>query len=287
MSEPVPTPSRLAPERERLRPEDVVHPGGQAEVRPRVMHRERQAHAHPADVVDDLLEAGEVELDEMVDVDAGNRLDGLPGAGRPAEVQGRVDQLELAGGPGLLARGAVAGRAPQDRHHGLPRDAHHGGLVMTGRDVQQHQGVGTLPRDAIAANLGVPVDAGVGANQQNVLCVVVLWRLLAEQAHHVDALDAVPDAAVLDISAERADDQDRGEANRDPRGDPPAERMPRALPGLRQTSPTPWRVPVPVVHIGASPHRSSGPESSGGHRGTLAATVLRPMLRVRKVRFRM
>src|ERR1700738_3665120 len=64
---------------------------------PGVADSEGQASVHAADIVDDLLETGEVELDEMIDVNAGGVLDGLPEASRAAERERRVNLLHLAG----------------------------------------------------------------------------------------------------------------------------------------------------------------------------------------------
>src|SRR6202044_2858674 len=134
-----------APEGQRLRPEDVVAPLREVQPGIRVIDRERQADFDAAEVVDDLFEAGEVKLDEVVDVDAGDALERLPGAARPAEIQGRVNQLFLSR-LRLLPRCAVHGRAADDRDHGLARNADHRDVVVPGRDVQQHQGVRAAAR---------------------------------------------------------------------------------------------------------------------------------------------
>jgi hypothetical protein len=69
----------------------------------------------PADVVDDLAEAAEVDLDDVVDLErlAGpgeQLLDGLDGQPRPTQLVGRVDAVAPVAGDGDL-------EVTRDRHH--------------------------------------------------------------------------------------------------------------------------------------------------------------------------
>jgi hypothetical protein len=79
----------------------------------------------------------------VVDVDAGHLLDRLPQAGRPADLEQRVD-LHGAGRVGLLAGVAGDAVALVLRHHGVARDADRRDPVMPGRDVHQHDRVGVV-----------------------------------------------------------------------------------------------------------------------------------------------
>jgi hypothetical protein len=128
------------PEGQRLRAPHVVPAGAQVQLGLRVMHRERQADADPADVVDDLLEPGEVDLDEMIKADPGRLLHGLPEAARAAVGERGVDLLDLARLRGL-AGGACLRRTGQHRHDRVARDAEHDHVVPARRDVQDHDGV--------------------------------------------------------------------------------------------------------------------------------------------------
>ncbi len=129
------------PEGQRLNPPDVMPSGLQVQAGHRVVHRERQADVHPAQVIDDFHEASEGQLDEMIDVDAGLLLHGLPQAGRAAVGERGVDPLKgrrvslLAG----LAR-AVCG-AGVVGHLDVAGEAEHGHPSPAGGQVHQHHGV--------------------------------------------------------------------------------------------------------------------------------------------------
>src|SRR4029077_5377794 len=106
---------------------DVVRPRGQVQPAVRVVDRERQADVHPAQGVDDLDEAEEVDLDEVVDSQPGVGLNRLHHELRPAQAVGRVDLVH-----------AVA----WDVHPGVPGHADHGDVTAVRGYVDQHQGVG-------------------------------------------------------------------------------------------------------------------------------------------------
>ena len=130
-SEPSPRSSRVRQKASAWMPEMCCSPVLEVEAGHRVLDVERHADVNAAQVVDDLDEAEHADSDEVVDADAGHLLDRLPQAGRPADLEQRVD-LHGAARVGLLA--GVAGTAVTliHRHHGVARDADHGELVPSG-----------------------------------------------------------------------------------------------------------------------------------------------------------
>src|SRR5262249_33488325 len=171
-----------------------------------------QADRDPADVVDDRLEAQEVDLDEVVDVDVGDLLQGPPQARRAAGGVGRVELFHRARVRLLAGVSVPVGRAPVDGHNGGAREADHDGAGMGGRDVQQHGGVRAGPLDA-AAVPAVGARARVRADDQDVFRAVQLRRPVAQLAgRDVQVVDAVVYAAVGGVGAERDEgDRQRGE----------------------------------------------------------------------------
>ena len=129
-------------EGQRLRAEDDVAPGRDVQVGLGIVNGKRQADADAVHIVDDLLEAVEADLHEVVDVDVRALLQGLPQARRAARGERRVQRLNLAGRRRLPRVSLLVGQAAVDRHHGVAREADHVGVRVIGRDVQQHLGVG-------------------------------------------------------------------------------------------------------------------------------------------------
>src|SRR5262249_55995490 len=86
----------FADERQRLRALHEAPAGGQVQLGSRVLDGVGQTDGDPADVIDDLPEAEEVDLDEVVDVNMGELLQGLPQAGRATVRGGPVDLLHPA-----------------------------------------------------------------------------------------------------------------------------------------------------------------------------------------------
>ena len=112
-------------EGERLGPVHVVCTGAQVEAGRRVVDRIGQADVDSAKVVHHRLEAVEVDLDEVVDEDAGRRLQGLPQARRTAVGEGGVEHFGLPR-LGLLARVAEPVRlAADDGYQGVTGKADH------------------------------------------------------------------------------------------------------------------------------------------------------------------
>src|SRR6266700_956523 len=98
----------------------------------------------------------------------------MPDALRAACQQRPVDPLvglEVK----LLAWQPVPWRAPVGRHHRVPRDAQHGDLATTRRDVHDHDRVRAVAADT-ADVLDVAPGAGVRAKQQDVeRAGIALW----------------------------------------------------------------------------------------------------------------
>ena len=82
-----------ADEGQRVLAADPRPPGGQVHAGLGVLQRAGQAHLDPAEGVDRLLEAVEVQDDEVVDGQAGHRLDGLHGAPGAAAVERDVEPV--------------------------------------------------------------------------------------------------------------------------------------------------------------------------------------------------
>src|SRR6266567_2957508 len=142
-----------------------------------VVNGERQAHVDPADVVDHLFEAAEVQLDDVIEVDPGLLFNGLAYALRTPRCQRGVDPF---GGIwiGLLSWRALPRRTGVERDDRVAGDADHGDVAATGRDMRDHDRVraGAAIR---AADPGVAPGPGIGAEQQEVQRVVVPRRPLA------------------------------------------------------------------------------------------------------------
>ena len=148
-----------APERQCLRTVDVVAASPQVQVRHGIVYGRRQADFYPVQRVDDLLEPDEREFDEVIDVNAGGLLDGLPEAAGPAVREAGVDLLDVAGGLSRLTGRAILWCAVQDRRHRVARDAQDDDLACPGRDVQHHDGVRSRTPDFIGATTDTAVDA--------------------------------------------------------------------------------------------------------------------------------
>ena len=78
----------------------------------RVVQRRLQADVHAAERVDDVLDAVEVDDDEVVDRQSGDLLDQLDGAGRPADRE-RLVELALEAALGAAALGLHVGSVTQ------------------------------------------------------------------------------------------------------------------------------------------------------------------------------
>src|SRR5215472_5298118 len=103
--------------------------------------------------------------------------------------------------------------------------------------------------------------------------VVELARLVADETGHVDALDAVPETAVLDVGGEHRQDKNGGHPDRRPRDDPLTEGLTRTAPGLLAAATAPRRARPRGTHIGTTAHLSSGQQSSSAVAGNLAAKL--------------
>ena len=145
-SEPSPRPSRVRQKASASRPQTWCRPRFRCRPDMRVVDGRGQADADPAQVVDDLLEAGEGQLEEVVDADVRGLLNGLPQAAGAAIGERGVDLLDLAWLGGLPGRAAL-GRAGQDRHHGVAREAQHHRALGARRDVHHHDRVRALAGD--------------------------------------------------------------------------------------------------------------------------------------------
>ena len=131
-----------------------------------VLDRVREVHRHPADGVDQLLEADQVHLDGVVDRDAEVGLD---------RVDERLGALGVRGVDPLLLAG------PRDRHPQVPGDRQHVDALLARVDAHDGDAVGALaagralaehdPRSLVA--LADP-GAGIGADHQEIAGSVVL-----------------------------------------------------------------------------------------------------------------
>lgn len=144
---------------------------GEVETGVRVLQRPGRADLHPAQGVHRLHEAGEVDLQVVVDLDARQLFDGPHGQTGPALGVGGV-QLQRVGGVRLagvavLVLGdlgvAVAGQRDDAR------------ALLVRRQMHQHDGVGAVARRTAQPVLllllrGDPV-AAVGAHQQQIHAV--------------------------------------------------------------------------------------------------------------------
>src|SRR5262249_11554361 len=154
------------PERQRLGPVDEVPTAAEVQLGEPVVDGEREAEPHSADVIDHLLEPGEIQFDEMVEVQMSGVLDGLPQAAGTASLEGGVDLLDPAR-LSLLARRTGPGRAGQERYHRVPRDAQCDNAPAMRRNVQDDDRVRALAGDA-SAELLVRAGSAVRADQQDV-----------------------------------------------------------------------------------------------------------------------
>lgn len=132
-----------------------------------VVHRLPQAHLHPADGVDHLLEAAEVQHHVVIDPHPREPLDRTDRAGGPAPLEGPVELGEALGGTG-----PVGGPAGGHLRHQVPgyRDGRHAPAVR--RQVQQDRRVGTLRAAVLPVARVLPAGARVRADQQDVLGAV-------------------------------------------------------------------------------------------------------------------
>src|ERR1039458_5292327 len=220
-----------------------------------VIHWLRQAYVHSAQVVDDLFEADEVELDEVIQADVGCLLDRVPEAAGTAGGEGGVELLYLAR-LSLLAGCAVLGCAFQDGYHRVPRKAEDHHMVGGGRDVHHHPGVGARPLGAAPADHAVFAGPAVRADQQNIERIAEAGRPLRQVGPDVDAVDAVPYIAVPGVGIQRAENEGRGQHDRQAAGDLHPARVPAASSGTT-TAAAGRLLPVHGGRIVVSAHRSS------------------------------
>ena len=155
---------------EGLRPVDVGAAGVEAQPGVGVLGRDVRAHLDPADLVDELLEAGEVDLHVVVDRDAEGLGDGGDEALR-ALVVGRVDLASC----GRSRRSAPTGRAGSDSRAAPPLRSRRSTMIVSLRllddlvGAADGAGVGIVGGDALA---------GVRADEQVVLGRRVVDRRL-------------------------------------------------------------------------------------------------------------
>jgi hypothetical protein len=201
-----------ADETEGLLAVELVGAGLQVQVAVGVLDVRGRGDRDPAEFVDQLLEAAEVDFQVVVHADVGHGLDGLDGTGRAT---GRVRGVEhhVRRGVVVLAVGVGALGAVDQ---GVARDGDHGGLPVALVHVDDHRGVGAgAAVVGAAAELPVGAGAGVGAQDEDVLGAVVGLRgpLAAEDLVDVDALDVAVELEVH-VAGPGAAHHD------DPRGDP-------------------------------------------------------------------
>ncbi len=168
--------------------------GGQIQPRVRVLHRPSRADLDPADRVHRLHEAGEVDLQIVVDLDLGHVLDGPHGQGRPTLRVRRVQLHRVA--LVAFARGAVG----VGGHLGVTvaGEADHARPPPVGRQMDQHDRVGAVAGRAaqpvlLLLLLGDRVPA-VGADEQQVRAVAPL-RTVLHVLERIDPADPVLQAA--------------------------------------------------------------------------------------------
>src|SRR5258708_3630182 len=99
-----------------------------------------QADRHTADGVDHADEAGEVELDEVVEADARRMLNGFPQAVGSAVGEAGVELLDCAGLQALAGKPRLRWAAV-DRYDRVAGEADQCDAAAAGRDVRDHHGV--------------------------------------------------------------------------------------------------------------------------------------------------
>ena len=151
-------------------------------------------HIHAPEVVDEVLEAREVDVDHVVDRNAEDLFDGLDGELRPAD---RVRRVDLLGG-----RRAVIG---VNRHLQVARDREHRRVRLVRVKMNEQHRVRVRRRAAVDRALG-PL---VRADQQQ--------RLRPARVGAGELVAEVELRALLERVGERLDLQQR--ARRDRRGD--------------------------------------------------------------------
>jgi hypothetical protein len=185
----------------------------------RVVDGMGQADLHAAERVDHALEAEEVDLDEVVDAQVGQALDGGDRASGSADAVGGVE-LVVRRCRELPAGQPTAG----DLRVGVPRDADQHRLLPVGRDVHEDRRVRARTGDLGAEVRTTSERAGVGPDQQHVLGLAgAVGRAWAGRrcAGHAAVLEVVRQVPVDEVAAGRSEHQDDAEAQRDPRGQPP------------------------------------------------------------------
>ncbi len=175
--------------------------GRQVEPGVGVPERPHGAHLDAADRVDGLHEAGEVDLHVVIDVDAGEALDGAYGQRGAALGVGGVELLRVG-----RAHPAGLVRALGDLGVGVPRQSDDGGALAVGGEVHEHHRVGAVAGGAAQAVAPALVLAdlvpAVGADEQDVHAASEV-RPVGQPAEGVHPTDAageagdhrVPDAA--------------------------------------------------------------------------------------------
>ncbi len=134
-----------------------------------ILHRIRHAHAHAAERIDHALEPGEVDVEEVVDVQAGEVLDGpgdeIGAAAAHAALERAVDLVHAVAGDG---NPEVAREAQDDR------------LLAVRIDVDEHDRVGPL----------LAPEIGVGAGDDLILVAEAGPGVAAEEQVVAGAADA-------------------------------------------------------------------------------------------------
>lgn len=192
-------------------------PGGQIEAAVAVLQRPYGADVHPADGVHAAHEAGEVDLQVVVDVHTRHVLDGADRQPRPALGVRRV-QLDGVPGPRPPGRGVLVGG---DLGVRVARQADDAGVVPPGGQVHQHQGVGAVT--GRAAQVVLPLLRGrdlvpaVGADDEEVQPVAAGGPV--PLLHPLERVD--PSDTVLHAGDHGVPDAARGhQQHRDGGGDP-------------------------------------------------------------------
>src|SRR6266568_1000566 len=227
------------------------------------------------------LVGADSDLDEVIDVNAGDLLQGPPQARRAAVGEGVVELLKHVGLRLLAGVPLAVALARVDRHHGVAGEADHDRAGMRRRDVQQHGRVGPGSLDA-AAKPAVRAVSRVRADDQDVLRAVQLRRALAQfAAGDGEVVDAVVDVAVGGVGAERDEgDRQRGEDGHDAEHRVTAQDAPGARRGLAGRRGAPRAAaPGGLPGIGAAAattRTAAGVPITGVAGGTVAATQRSP-----------
>ena len=205
------------------------------------MGRLGQADVDTAQCADHVLETGEVDLDIVVDVDAGQHLHGAHEKWRPAEGERRVEFVEVR-----WLRNALGVDVRGNRHPGVARQRDERGLLIALRQVRQNHRVGALSLDLGLALLGLrELVAGacpaVRAHEQHVLCAGFRGCAAAgDDARNPRDVVVVVQVAAVQQAAARQHEYRQDQRSRPERASPAASRQPLPAGQLGYAAWPPW-----------------------------------------------